>query len=153
MSSSIPISLPAGFAPAFALGYAGQGGDLALVAPSTPLPVQIMNESPAETEQPAIPPPEPLEGSATGTILVGPFTPQPDRPVMLALWGEWSGTLQLERAAHSGAPRLPTTVAGAPWGRFTGNACEAVWSESEAGAQLFLSIAAASGTLNYRIAQ
>ena len=39
------------------------------------------------------------------------------------------------------------------WARFTANACEAVWAESEAGAGLYLAIAVTAGTLHYRIAQ
>ena len=147
MSPPYPISVPAGFAPAFALGYAGQSGDLALVAPTAPLPVQIMNDVPTG------PGAAPLTGSATGALLAGPFTPRSTAPVILALWGEWTGTVQLERAAGPDEPRLPVTAGGAAWARFTANACEAVWAESEAGAGLYLAIAVTAGTLHYRIAQ
>ena len=56
-------------------------------------------------------------------------------------------------AAGPDEPRLPVTAGGAAWARFTANACEAVWAESEAGAGLYLAIAVTAGTLHYRIAQ
>lgn len=147
MQPSSPIAIPAGYAPAFALGYADDAGALALVAQAAPLPVQIMNDgSPGSA-------PPPLEGSTGGTLLAGPFLPLPEAPVALCLWGTWQGTVQLQRAAGGGAPRLPVTLAGSPWGRFTANACEPVWTESAAGAELYLAIAVATGTLHYRLAQ
>ena len=146
-SAAYPIAIPAGFAPAFALGYADSDGTFAPVAQATPLPVHIMNTELSGT------PPAPLEGLAPGVVLAGPFTPMTDRPVHLALWGTWTGTVQLERAATIASPRLPTTAAGALWGHFTANACEQVWSECEAGAALYLAIAVATGTLHYQVAQ
>ncbi len=146
-SPAYPISLPAGFAPGFALGYADTGGDFVLVQPAAPLPVQIMDGTPATAPPPA------LEGTATGALLAGPFTPASDTSVHLSLWGDWTGAVQLERAASPTSPRLPTTAAGAVWGRFTANACEQVWSENEAGAVLYLAIAVTGGTLHYRVAQ
>ena len=147
MQPPFPISLPAGYAPAVALGYADETGALTLVAGAAPLPVRI-----ADTAEPG-PANPPLEGSATGAFLEGPFQPKPGTPVTLALWGTWEGTVQLERSAGSGAPRLPTTMAGEPWGAFTANACEPVWVESESAAELYLAITVTSGTLHYRIAQ
>ena len=146
MASPFPITAPAGYAPAFALGYADPAGDLSLVAQTAPLPVQIMN-----TQQSDAPPPA-LEGTAGGLVLAGPFRPAPGVPVVLTLWGEWEGSVQLERKVAAG-PRLPITVAGSPWARFAANACEPVWVESEQEADLYLGIAITSGTLNYRIAQ
>lgn len=146
MPPSSPIAVPAGYAPAVALGYADPAGNLALVAEASPLPVQIVNDETGTA-------PQPLAGSAGGTLLAGPFLPLPNTPVTLSLWGAWQGTVQLERAADSDAPRLPTTVAGGAWGRFTANACEPVWTESAPGAELYLAIAVTSGTLNYRLAQ
>ena len=102
---------------------------------------------------PATAPPPTLEGTATGVLLAGPFAPAGDAPVHLSLWGDWMGTVQLERAASPTSPHLPTTAAGAVWGRFTANACEQVWSENEAGAVLYLAIAVTSGTLHYRVVQ
>lgn len=147
VSAAYPISVPAGFAPAFALGYADTDDAFALVRQAAPLPVQVINGEPAS------PPPPALEGLATGTALAGPFTPTTDRPVHLALWGEWTGTVQLERAASPSSPHLPTTAAGGVWGRFSANACEQVWSESEDGAVLYLAITVTGGTLHYRVAQ
>jgi hypothetical protein len=44
-------------------------------------------------------------------------------------------------------------MAGAGWALFTANCCEPVWEDSEAGAQLYLSVTLASGTLAYRVSQ
>lgn len=147
MQPPFPISAPAGYAPAFALGYADETGALALVTGATPLPVRM-----TDTDEPGAAAP-PLEGSTSGAFLEGPFQPRPDTPVILALWGTWEGTVQLERTATGGAPRLPTTMAGEPWGTFTANACEPVWVENEPTAELYLAITVTSGTLHYRIAQ
>lgn len=148
MSPPFPITFPAGYAPAFALGYADNAGDFALVALDAPLPVQNVDSA-----QVSVPVPAPLEGSATTTVAIGPFAPAANLPVVLSLAGAWQGTVQLERSTDNGATRLPVTVGGAPWGRFSANACEPVWIENEDGAELYLAIAVTSGTLSYRIAQ
>ncbi|OCC23880.1 hypothetical protein MB02_08640 [Croceicoccus estronivorus] len=147
MSLSYPIATPAGYAPAFALGFADNTGELSLVAQSAPLPVQIMNDS---GNAPAS---EPVAGDANGPETVGPFNPRPGAPVMLTLSGDWEGSVQLLRSVLDHAPPQPTTLAGEPWAHFTGNACEPVWIESETGARLHLAITVTSGTLSYRIAQ
>lgn len=139
-----PISIPAGYAPAFAVGYSDGNGALSLARHDSPLPVEMRFAAAA---------PVALTGSASASETVGPFHPVPGRPVILVLSGDWSGTVQLERSVDDGATRHPLTVAGSPWARFNGNACEAVWSESEAGVSLYLDASLESGTLEYRIAQ
>jgi hypothetical protein len=72
---------------------------------------------------------------------------------MLSLEGTWQGTVALQRSTDGGVHKLPVTIGGGPWARFTGNACEPVWEESESVAKLYLDIQLASGSLNYRLAQ
>ncbi|ANU06911.1 hypothetical protein [Paraurantiacibacter namhicola] len=144
MADPHPISIPAGYAPAFALGYSDAEGDLTLVKRDAPLPVHLRFEADGA---PA------LTGETSATMLAGPFSPQPGLPVMLTLSGSWQGRVQLQRSMDDGATVHGVTVAGQPWGEFSANACEPVWTESEAGAQLFLAVTIDSGTLAYRIAQ
>jgi len=146
MPANNPISLPAGYASAFAVGYAGASGELALVDSANPLPVQTMNSSPGPT-------PSPLEGMSSADLLAGPFSPARDTPVILTLNGQWEGSVQVERSVDGGTTRHKLTAAGLPWGLYTTNACEAVWSEAEDQAELYLDITISSGTLSYRLAQ
>ena len=139
-----PISIPAGYAPAFALGYSDSEGALSLVRQASPLPVEL-RFGPATASA--------LEGTANASTAVGPFAPSAGRPVMLCLSGEWSGSVTVTRSTDGGTTRHPLTVAGNAWARFTGNVCEPVWSESEAGAELYLEIELDSGTLDYRVSQ
>jgi len=78
-----PISTPAGYAPAFAIGFS-DAGSLAMVDAARPLPVTIQAATGAMLT--------PLQGSATGTAQAGPFAPAADRAVMLTLSGSWQGT-------------------------------------------------------------
>ena len=143
MSDPIPVQTPGGFAPAYVSGFDDGSGHLALVAETRPLPVHAAPPSvPAE-----------LEGTAFGDILAGPFPPAAMTPVFCTLSGDWQGSVEVKRSADGGATLHPLTVGGAPWGMFTGNACEAVWEEAEAGATLWLDCKVASGTLGYRLAQ
>lgn len=148
-----PVKLPAGYAPAFAVGYADESGNLILAGPADPLPVTLdsatIEVQPVESAQP----PAPLEGSAASSGLAGPFAPVAGRAVVLALAGSWEGTVQLTRSTDEGATRLPLTAGGLPWGIYTGNVCEPAWFESEDGAELYLEIALAAGAVDYRIAQ
>ena len=147
MTAPYPICVPAGFAPAIALGFADHDGDLSLVTGGNPLPVQTVNAEQAAT------PPAPLAGSINASDLIGPFTPLRSRPVMLVLSGNWQGSVAVERSVDGGLNRHPLTIGGGAWARFTGNACEPVWIETEEGAELYIAITIASGTLEYRIAQ
>lgn len=140
---SNPISLPGGYAPAFAIGYADTGGTMVVVENGRPLPVLPVNPAAAE----------PLFGTATTSQVVGPLLPTPGRAVQLTLTGTWRGTVALQRSHDGGQTRQNVTIAGSTWGQFTANACEPVWIEEEQGTQLFLDVALASGSVTYRLAQ
>jgi hypothetical protein len=148
-----PIKLPAGYAPAFAVGYADEGGNLVLAGPTDPLPVTLDSGTIEVVAAESAPPPAPLTGSASASGLAGPFAPVAGRAVTLALGGTWEGAIQLTRSTDEGATRLPLTAGGLPWGVYTANACEQAWYESEDGAELYLEITLASGEVDYRIAQ
>lgn len=137
------INHPANFVTSTAVGFADPNGNLSLVSGNTPLPV--IQGRPA--------PPPALSGETRQSILAGPFAPLRDSPIHLSLTGIWTGNVTLLRSADGGLTRLPLTVGGQPWARFTGNANEVVWQEAEAGATFYLDIVLASGTLTYRVAQ
>ena len=128
MPANNPITTPAGYAPAFAIGFSDQSGALSIVQSDRPLPVSLSAEVPGS----------PLEGQASADMLAGPFTPVPGRPVVLTLTGTWVGTVQIERSTDSGTSRHKLTAGGYSWGDFAGNACEPVWKEEEDGAELTL---------------
>ena len=148
-----PISLPAGYAPAFAIGFSADTGELAIVENNKPLPVNLANETPILTQaaQPNAAPA--LEGQTSATMVAGPFVAVSGKPVIIQLAGTWQGTVELQRSVDSGATLHGLTIAGQPWARFSANACEPVWSEDEAGAELYIAISMVSGTLEYRLSQ
>jgi len=88
---------------------------------------------------------------ASGAI--GPFTPDPGRPIWVTLAGTWSGTVSVLRSTDGGATRRPLTLAGGAWGIFTANAQEAVGEETVAGATWWLDFQRTSGILAYEVAQ
>jgi hypothetical protein len=142
MSDPTPISTPAGYAPAYALGFADPAQNLILVSEADRLPVS------------AVPPaPEALTGEATSSGQVGPFEAAPGRIVSVTLGGTWEGTARLLRSIDGGATLSRLQVAGEPWARFTTPGCEQVWLETEDGASFYLDIQLASGTLTYRVSQ
>ncbi|HSG34787.1 MAG TPA: hypothetical protein VLA37_09640 [Sphingomonadaceae bacterium] len=143
----IPIRLPANYAPVMAVGFADQGGNFTLAAEGAPLPVILANDFPGDVAPP------PLAGTTAVDLLAGPYEPVTGKLVILQLEGTWTGTVQLMRASAAAAGPVPVTIGGLPWASFTGNACEPVWEESEAGAQLFLDIQLQSGSLAYRVSQ
>lgn len=143
MPPQTPIQLPAGFAPAFALGYSDENGDFVLTKASAPFPVAA-----GDRTRPA-----PLAGSTSISTLVGPFAPVPGISVMLELTGSWTGTVQLQRSSDGGATLHDVTLAGSQWGNYAANACEPVWDESEPGAELYLNITIDSGSVTYRVSQ
>jgi hypothetical protein len=153
MPSNNPIKMPAGYVPAFALGFSGPDGDLEVVDSTKPLPVALASADPLAVQPVFAPAPSPLEGTSAASAVVGPFTPVVGRPVVLSLAGTWEGAVQLMRSVDGGLTSLSVTAGGFAWGRYTANACEQVWEEQEDGAQLSLDIALTSGTISYRIAQ
>lgn len=148
-----PISLPAGYAPAFAIGYADATGELAIVEGARPLPVSLDANATLQVETVLPVAPAPLEGQATQATVAGPFAPVGSKPVLIQLAGSWSGVVQVQRSVDAGVTRHDLSAGGAPWGSFTNNACEVVWAEEEAGAELYLNITVDSGTLEYRLSQ
>lgn len=142
MPNPIPVAAPASYAPPSAVGFAEADNTLSLVSADRPLPVSTVS----------VPAPADLAGTTVATGIVGPFTPNSNKPVVLALSGTWSGTIKVLRSTDGGATKLPITAAGFAWGVFSANCCEQVWQET-AGASLYLDITLGSGSLTYRVAQ
>lgn len=139
---STPIQSPASYVPSRAAAFADNDGNSLVVSASNPLPVFATAGSTT-----------PLAGTTSASGSLGPFSPVVGRPVVLALSGTWNGTVKVKRSTDAGSTRLALTIGGDTWGEFTGNCCEPVWEESEAGAALYLDVALTSGTLTYRLAQ
>ena len=140
--TSSPIAVPAGYAPAYAMGYSGGDGQLALVSGAAPLPVATSAPAPA-----------PLAGQSAASEVVGPFEATPGRVVTVTLAGEFEGTARLLRSTDGGATRVPLRVGGAAWAEYTQPGCEQAWAETEQGASFFLDIALVSGAVSYRVSQ
>ncbi len=138
------VEIPAGFVPQYALAFGAVDGPAVAVHADNPLPVRMVRTT-------AIAPA--LAGSMTASGVAGPFVPELDRPIWVSLSGDWSGAAQLLRSVDEGATKLPLTIAGEPWARFTANANEAATEESEGGAVYYLVATLQSGTLTYRVAQ
>lgn len=141
-----PISLPAGYAPAVAFGYADAEARLAMVSAEKPLPVALASSTPAEQ-------PTPLAGTASDSGIAGPFLAAKGLPVTVALEGEWAGTIRLLRSTDGGTTRLPLRIGGMEWGAFHERGVEQVWMETEGDASYYLDIALETGTLAYRVSQ
>jgi hypothetical protein len=136
-----PVITPARFVPTYAVGYSSASGEMSQVSAASPLPVALAPGAAAT----------PLEATTVASTLAGPFIPTPGLAVVLNLRGTWSGTVNVMRSTDGGTTLNPLTVAGQPWARFSGNACEPVWEENDAGARLYLDIALTSGSLSYRL--
>lgn len=140
--TSTAITTPAGFAPAYAVGYSDPNGQLALVSDAAPLPVA--------TSAPA---PVALAGDAAVSLVAGPFEATAGRTILVTLDGQWTGTVRLLRSTDGGATKIPLRVGGAAWGEYTESGCEQAWTETEEGVSFYLDIALTSGTLAYRVSQ
>jgi hypothetical protein len=145
--SSVPIDYPARFAPGFAVNFADDNGAAVVVSRDRPLPVAIIDGDVSGSV------PAPLAGSTSAALVAGPFAPALGRAVVLSLTGTWTGTVQVLRSVDGGATRLPLTIGGSAWARFTANVCEPVWEENEQGATLYLALSPAGGSISYRVAQ
>ncbi len=145
MPTPPPISVPAGFAPAFALGFSDSESCLSIVSSSAPLPVTITDPPSASSD--------PLTGETAASTLAGPFQPVPGIPIILTLSGDWTGTVRLLRSMDGGDTLHPLRVGGMVWGTFHERGCEQVWIETEQGATFHLDITLTSGALAYRVAQ
>lgn len=143
MPNPIPVSTPAAYAPISAIGFAEADLTLSPVSAENPLPVSAVSA----------PGPAPLVGNAAASGLIGPFTPNSANPVVLALSGNWTGSIKVLRSTDGGTTKLPLTAAGQAWGVYSANCCEPVWEEAGTGAALYLDITLGSGTVTYRVAQ
>lgn len=143
MANRAPILSPGGFVPQQAIAYADAGGAVA-VGVAAPLPVTARTIA-ADSA--------PLAGTATASVIVGPFVPQLARPIWLTLSGVWTGSAAVQRSGDGGATWLPLTAGGQPWGRFTANANEPVAEDSDGAATYRLVVTIASGALDYRVSQ
>lgn len=139
-----PISVPAGFAPAFALGYSDAQSRLTMVTASAPLPVSLSN---------AATPPAPLTGQTAAAAVAGPFNAVAGLPVIVALSGSWTGTVQVLRSTDGGVTKLPLRVGGADWGTYHESGVEQAWVDNESGVSFYLDITPTSGTVAYRVSQ
>lgn len=137
-----PIQAPAGYLSSHAAAFADLDGNAVVVSAANPLPVSARSSAAA-----------PLVGTTSTSGVFGPFQPATDRPAMLALSGNWAGSVRVTRSTDNGATRLPLTVGGAAWGQYTANCCEAVWDEADSAARLYLEVTLSSGSLTYRLAQ
>ena len=136
------ISVPAGFAPVYAVGYSDLDGALALASYAAPLPVAM-----------SAPAPNPLVGETTLSGTVGPFAAVTGRAILVTLDGDWQGTVRLLRSIDGGATKLALRVGGEAWSEYTSPGCEQAWSETEEGASFYLDIALDSGAVVYRVSQ
>jgi hypothetical protein len=142
MSDPTPISLPAGYAPAFALGFADSTHNLNVVSDGLRLPVAFAAAAPP-----------PLSGTTSQSLVAGPFAATPGRVITVTLDGQWDGTVRLLRSTDAGATMAPLRVAGSAWAEYTGSGCEQAWTETEEGTSFYLDVALNSGTLAYRVSQ
>ncbi len=144
MQNSIFVQAPAGYVPAYAVGFSDPSDTYVPVTDARPLPVVLAGETPA---------PEPLAGETATNGVVGPFAAVAGRVITLSLDGEWEGTISLLRSTDGGATMHGLRVAGEPWGQYVAPGVEQAWLETEAGASFFLDIVLASGTVAYRVSQ
>jgi hypothetical protein len=140
--TSPSISVPAGFAPAYAVGFSDTDGQLALVSDVAPLPVAT-----------ALPAPAPLTGQSSASEMAGPFEATPGRVVVVTLGGQWDGTVRLLRSSDGGLTKVPLRAGGLPWAEYSQPGTEQAWLESEEGASFYLDIELTGGNLTYRVSQ
>ena len=138
------VEIPGGFVPAFAVSFGAASSESQSVDLANPLPVQTRFGA----SQAA-----PLTGNAAASGVVGPFSPEPGRPIWVTLAVSWSGTVTVQRSTDDGVTRRPLTLAGGPWGVFTAHAQEAVGEETVAGATWWLDFQRTAGTLIYEVRQ
>jgi hypothetical protein len=145
MTDTTDVRAPAGFAPEHAISFGARNQPATPVAGDNPLPTVATLIAATST---------PLTGNANNATVAGPFAPQLGRPIWLTLSGSWSGTAQLLRSTDDGMTKLPLTYSdGAVKASVTGNVNAPVAEESDAAATYYLSLAPASGTVSYRVAQ
>lgn len=142
VSDATFVEAPGGFAPRQAVSF-GAAGDAAIaVTRATPLPAETI-----VTASVCVP----LAGTSSGAQTVGPFIPELGRPILIALSGSWSGSVQLLRSTDGGATRLPLAPGGIVMGTYTAAGVDAPWIETESGAAFYLSLPASG--IAYRVSQ
>lgn len=97
------VEIPGGFVPAFAVSFGAASSESQAVDHGNPLPVQA-GFGPSRAT--------PLTGNAVASGVIGPFAPEPGRPIWVTLAGSWSGTVTVQRSTDGGATRRPLTLAG-----------------------------------------
>lgn len=143
MTDTLPIQAPAGYVPQHALAFGTAGGGAVPVSQADPLPV-----SPRLAPATSVP----LAGGLAASGTVGPFTPQPGRPIWVSLSGSWSGSAALLRSTDGGTTRLPATLGEAAL-TWSANRSEPATEESCAGATYYLAVTLTAGSLTYRLEQ
>ncbi len=139
------VDAPGGFFGIGAIGFGAVGDVATAVTATAPLPVAatVIGATSA-----------PLTGSASASGAAGPFVPQLGRAIRVALWGSWTGTVQLLRSIDGGTTRLPITYPdGSARGSWSTTVNARIADESEAGASYYLAITLSSGALSYRVSQ
>lgn len=144
MSILPPCDAPAAYIPFTAIACPDAGNQSIPVGPGAPLPVET-SFGPATSTA--------IAGTASASMIAGPFIPQLGRPIWLTLDGTWSGTVCIKRSTDGGTTSHGLTVAGEAWAEFSQNANEAVAIESSTAATYYLDIVLASGSLTYEVAQ
>ena len=138
------VKSPAGFVPQYAVAFGAVDAPAVAVHGGNPLPVRAVMPASSATV---------LAGALAVSGTAGPFVPELGRPIIASLSGNWTGSVEVRRSVDGGATKLPLTVAGEPWARFTTTANEAVAVENEAGATYYLVATLTTGALTYRVAQ
>lgn len=136
------VDSPAGFVPRQAVSFGGEDTAAVAVTRTTPLPTEAITAPATST---------PLIGTSTAAQVAGPFVPDLGRNIVVALSGNWSGTVQLLRSTDGGATRLPLTPAGITMGQYGAPGVDTPWVETEAGAAFYLSLPGAG--ISYRVSQ
>lgn len=141
---STEIVAPAGYVPQQAVAFRTEGGSATAVDAANPLPVRLMRGASTSAL---------VSGATASDSIAGPFIPELDRPIWVTLSGSWTGSAIVLRSVDAGLTKLPLTLGGLPWGRFTGPAQEVIAEESETGASYWFDLAPTSGTITYRVSQ
>lgn len=145
--TTLSVQAPGGYVPQAAISFGTTGGDSTSVDAAHPLPVAISGDQRAAGSAP-------LAGSASASMVTGPFLPELGRAIWVTLGGSWVGTVTVRRSTDGGATKLPLTfIDGSAKGVWSGNVNAAIGEESVAGGQWFLDIALTSGTLTYQVEQ
>jgi|GEM_PF-593239 len=138
------VANPANYIPPHAIAFGGWNEDATFVDADHPLPVGQRLTASSSTA---------VTGSTSSSVAIGPFTPELGRPIWLTLSDTWSGVVTIKRSVDGGTTKTALTLAGSAFGVFTANCNEQVAEETESGAEYYLDVALASGTLTYRVSQ